>query len=213
MIVTSYQQAYHRKYQKTVDICHTEFKNSWQRSYLFVIIAVFYAIPCILLFFQYGRIIYILKNTHVCKLNVTYESSVACQKETNDTGTKLLSSTRNNSRKTKFSIVRMRPPIKNHKQTTKMLFVMMILFFICILPYRIFAIWAVYAQKEDFERLGIENYYNILAMARIMFYLNSAINPILYHILSTKFQAAFKKSFICCRGSTPQIKHASSLKK
>ena len=106
------------------------------------------------------------------------------------------------NRKMTCSIVRLHAPHKNHKQTTIMLFIMMILFFVCILPFRIFSIWAVHAHKEDFDYLGIENYYNILTVSRIMFYINSALNPILYHILSTKFQTAFKRCLCCWISST-----------
>ena len=219
--LTTFKQAFHAKYHRNVSVCYTEFKTSFQKSYLFVILIGFYAIPCILLFFQYGRIICIVRKMHICKFQVTYVDSHKNESEIKNQNNKseitkidnnnnnnadaplLLASFKTNSesniniKKKKCSIVRLRSPNKIHKQTTIMLFVMMIIFFICILPYRIFAIWAVYADQEDFQKLGIEKYYIILTLVRVMFYLNSAINPILYHILSIKFQTAFKRSMNC----------------
>ena len=109
---------------------------------------------------------------------------------------KTSSNSQNNKsgRKATRSILRINPPHKSHRQTIIMLFVMMVIFFICILPYRIFSIWVVYAEINDLNNLGIQNYYNILTISRIMFYINSMMNPILYHFLSKKFQAAFKNS-------------------
>jgi hypothetical protein len=96
------------------------------------------------------------------------------------------------------SILRIHSPHKSYRQTIVMLFVMMAIFFFCILPYRIFSIWAVFAETKDLQDLGIQNYYNILTISRIMFYINSMVNPILYHFLSKKFQAAFKRSLCGC---------------
>lgn len=40
---------------------------------------------------------------------------------------------------------------------------------------------------------GFETYYNILYFSRIMFHINSAINPILYNLMSSKFRGGFIK--------------------
>lgn len=41
--------------------------------------------------------------------------------------------------------------------------------------------------------LGIDGYYILLYFCRVMLYLNSAINPILYNLMSSKFREGFVK--------------------
>lgn len=76
-----------------------------------------------------------------------------------------------------------------------LLVVMMMSIFICLLPYRVFSLWMARASRQKLERLGVVNYYNIITSCRVAFYINSALNPIFYHIISTKFRAAFKRYF------------------
>lgn len=47
--------------------------------------------------------------------------------------------------------------------------------------------------------LGIDGYYSLLYFCRIMLYLNSAMNPILYNLMSSKFRDGFLK-LLQCRG-------------
>lgn len=55
--------------------------------------------------------------------------------------------------------------------------------------------WFIFAKSEDIRGLGIEKYFNILYSARTMFYLNHAINPIIYNFVSTKFRNALSSTF------------------
>ena len=71
------------------------------------------------------------------------------------------------------------------------LFLVVLFFFLCLLPLRIFLLWILAAPYEDILALGMENYYNTLYFCRIMFYLNSAINPVLYNMTSARFRGAF----------------------
>ncbi len=80
----------------------------------------------------------------------------------------------------------------NQKQIIILLIIMMFLILLLLLPYRVFSIWAALATKQQLNNLGINNFYSILNFCRVTFYINSAINPIFYHILSSKFQNAFK---------------------
>ncbi|WAR21413.1 GPR54-like protein, partial [Mya arenaria] len=50
----------------------------------------------------------------------------------------------------------------------------------------------IFAPVEDIDRLGIESFYNITWFARIMMYINSAGNPIIYSLSSTKFKNGFR---------------------
>lgn len=60
----------------------------------------------------------------------------------------------------------------------------------------------VYAQESGFidawyTRVGASGYYGLLYFARVMFYLNSASNPIVLYFMSAKFRAKFRH-ILCC---------------
>lgn len=74
-----------------------------------------------------------------------------------------------------------------------MLGTVVISFFICLLPFKAFTLYVIYAPPEILLSMGIETFYNILYICRMMFYINSAINPILYNLMSSKFRDGFRK--------------------
>ena len=86
------------------------------------------------------------------------------------------------------------PNLRARRQVVTMLGTVVVFFFICLLPFRIFTLWFILAADEDIENFGIETYYHVLNFCRVMFYLNSAINPILYNVMSSKFRTAFLKA-------------------
>ncbi|XP_057379574.1 growth hormone secretagogue receptor type 1-like [Daphnia carinata] len=86
------------------------------------------------------------------------------------------------------------PNLRARRQVVTMLGTVVVFFFICLLPFRIFTLWFILASDEDIENFGIETYYHVLNFCRVMFYLNSAINPILYNVMSSKFRTAFLKA-------------------
>ncbi len=87
--------------------------------------------------------------------------------------------------------------LKSRRQVVIMLVIVAILFFICLLPFKSVSLWLIYASVEEVENLGFEGYYNLLNFARIMHYLNSSINPIVYNLVSTKFRKYFHRSMKC----------------
>ena len=62
-------------------------------------------------------------------------------------------------------------------------------FFVCLMPFRAFTLWIIVAPQGAV--LSLETYYNILYFCRVMTYINSAINPILYNLMSSKFRGGF----------------------
>lgn len=83
--------------------------------------------------------------------------------------------------------------IKYRKQVILMLGTVVLAFFICLLPFRALTFWIIVAPAGSNFEMGFETYYNILYFCRIMFHINSAVNPILYNIISSKFRGGFLK--------------------
>ncbi|KAJ8986016.1 hypothetical protein NQ317_013900 [Molorchus minor] len=81
--------------------------------------------------------------------------------------------------------------IRARRQVILMLGTVVLSFFLCLIPFRVFTIWIIIVPEESVYQLGVERYYNILYFCRIMVYLNSAINPILYNLMSSKFRTGF----------------------
>lgn len=97
--------------------------------------------------------------------------------------------------------------LKSRRQVVIMLVIVAILFFICLLPFKVVSLWLIYASVEDVESLGLEGYLNLLNFARIMHYLNSSINPIVYNLVSTKFRKYFHRSMKCCERHAQRDSH------
>uniref|UniRef100_A0A1B6CHX8 G-protein coupled receptors family 1 profile domain-containing protein n=1 Tax=Clastoptera arizonana TaxID=38151 RepID=A0A1B6CHX8_9HEMI len=83
--------------------------------------------------------------------------------------------------------------LRYRRQVIIMLGTVVLLFFLCLLPFRAFTLWIILESSEAMFSLGVEKYYFILYFSRCMLYLNSAINPILYNLMSSKFRDGFSK--------------------
>ncbi len=68
-------------------------------------------------------------------------------------------------------------------------------FFVCLLPYRALTLWIIFLPHEwqIMSIFGQDTFHHILSFCRVMLYLNSAINPILYNLMSSKFRDGFRK--------------------
>ncbi|XP_023222988.1 growth hormone secretagogue receptor type 1-like [Centruroides sculpturatus] len=76
-------------------------------------------------------------------------------------------------------------------QVVFMLIAVVLSFFFCLLPFRIFIIYVMLTSSEQLQSLGMEAYYCLLYFCRLMLYTNSALNPILYNVISSKFRESF----------------------
>lgn len=85
--------------------------------------------------------------------------------------------------------------VKARKQVILMLGAVVLSFFICLLPFRMLTLWIIMVPEETYKRLDMETYYTLLYFCRVMWYLNSAINPILYNLMSSKFRKGFLRLF------------------
>lgn len=77
------------------------------------------------------------------------------------------------------------------KQVVLMLLGVVLSFFICLAPFKILTLYLILAPTEQVFDIDLDTYFNILYSSRIMFYLNSAVDPILYNLMSSKFRAGF----------------------
>ena len=150
-------------------VCRTHVTLPWQQGYIFILLAVFFVIPSLLLTAVYaglGR-----------KL---FDQTLASRSMCNGTPSGLLS-------------------LRLRKQIVLMLSVITAMFFICLLPFKVLSIWHIYATATQFHSLGFEMYQYIMAFARSMYYLNSAINPVVYSLVSMRFRRYFRRAVSCGR--------------
>jgi hypothetical protein len=94
--------------------------------------------------------------------------------------------------------------IKSRKQVLQMLILIIVLFFVSLFPIRVFSLWRVFAPKTDLINLGLEAYLNLVCWVRILMYMNSTGNPIIYSLTSTKFKAAYTAILGSCSNRNVQ---------
>ena len=81
---------------------------------------------------------------------------------------------------------------RHRKQVIVMLLSVMVLFFVCVLPFRVLSMWLIFASEQTVRNMNLDFLLKVLNFTRVMFYLNSAGNPILYNVFSTRFRRAFR---------------------
>ncbi|XP_039760819.1 neuropeptide SIFamide receptor-like [Pararge aegeria] len=146
-----------------VPVCLTQADTFWSALFFILIIAIFFIIPLGVLLVLYSVI---AKNLMENPVIIAQNS-----KNTNNAG----------------NVVRYR------KQVILMLGTVVLSFFICLLPFKALTLWIIVFPPETILSLGIDGYYILLYFCRVMLYLNSAINPILYNLMSSKFREGFVK--------------------
>ncbi|XP_070539723.1 growth hormone secretagogue receptor type 1-like [Ptychodera flava] len=77
------------------------------------------------------------------------------------------------------------------RRVVYMLLTVVTLFFLCLLPERVVNLYFSFASDEELSDMGVMGQLSIVIFCRVMFYLNSAVNPAVYNIASTKFRTAF----------------------
>ncbi|XP_004698363.2 thyrotropin-releasing hormone receptor-like [Echinops telfairi] len=90
----------------------------------------------------------------------------------------------------RFSSRARKGALNSRKQVTKMLAVVLVLFALLWLPYRTLVVVNSFLSPP-YLNLGF------LLFCRLCIYLNSAINPIVYTLMSQRFREAFHKLFRC----------------
>ncbi|XP_051231900.1 neuromedin-U receptor 1 [Dicentrarchus labrax] len=90
-----------------------------------------------------------------------------------------------------FCNIRTQQQKARRRQVTKMLFVLVVVFAICWAPFHTDRLmWSFINNWTDNHR-EIFQYVHIIS--GVFFYLSSAVNPILYNLMSTRFREMFKE--------------------
>lgn len=146
-----------------VPVCLTQADTFWSALFFILTIAVFFIIPLGVLLVLYS----------VIAKNLMENPVIISQNTKNTTNA--------------GNVLRYR------KQVILMLGTVVLSFFVCLLPFKALTLWIIVFPPETIMSLGIDGYYILLYFCRVMLYLNSAINPILYNLMSSKFREGFVK--------------------
>lgn len=92
--------------------------------------------------------------------------------------------------------------IKPRKQLIKMLMCVIIVFYVCLFPLRIWSLVLILGGRYVYSVVTLREFWYINVICRIFYYANNSINPILYNWLSAKFRAGFKR-FVTCQKTLP----------
>ena len=87
---------------------------------------------------------------------------------------------------------RMKESILRKRKVTRLIVVVVIVFFICWLPSHIFWLWINF-----FPQTFKKEYITLRVYAHAFSYANSAVNPVLYAFLSANFRRGFQKAILC----------------
>jgi hypothetical protein len=84
--------------------------------------------------------------------------------------------------------------IKPRKQLIFMIMWVIVVFYVSLFPFKIWTlILMFFGHKPAFPRIvNLRTFWYINVTSRILFYINSSINPILYNSLSLKFRHSFR---------------------
>ncbi|XP_014005315.1 neuromedin-U receptor 1 [Salmo salar] len=86
------------------------------------------------------------------------------------------------------------------RQVTKMLFVLVVVFGICWAPFHTDRL--MWSFIDEWTSIQLEVYKYVHIVSGVFFYLSSAVNPILYNLMSTRFREMFKE-VMCHRPRHP----------
>ncbi|KAI1893638.1 hypothetical protein AGOR_G00125770 [Albula goreensis] len=80
---------------------------------------------------------------------------------------------------------------RSHKQTVKILAVVVLAFAVCWLPFHIGR--NLFTHVDDYHTAKLSQNFNVASM--VLFYLSASINPVLYNLMSRKYRAAARRLF------------------
>ena len=206
--------------------CRSPIDTTWKDVYTLAIFVMFFLLPCIMLMLLY---LYICRELLRSQRGMAQNESIAFSsvqpgaKRSNKNGGKETSNSKSqtSSVRSQYSVKQSRT-VTSRRQVIYMLIAVIVFSFSCLLPFRIVTLWLIYSSMSAKKQLSMQAILVIMHLSRILFYANSAGNPILYNMMSTKFREASKRSLggIWCdrkqpvspcrtRVPGPQSRHAS----
>ncbi|KAI8486219.1 hypothetical protein Bbelb_361190 [Branchiostoma belcheri] len=95
--------------------------------------------------------------------------------------------------------VRKLAQMRSRRQVINMLVAVVVTFFVCTTPHKVVQMWLLFLSSEQYEALQQNEVMvmNLLVFLRIMVYLNSTLNPILYTLMSSNFQTGLLIALGC----------------
>ncbi|XP_013403735.1 thyrotropin-releasing hormone receptor-like [Lingula anatina] len=172
---------------ETYNACDYKLERDQYFIYYLVDLVMFYIFPlCLtaLLYFLIGRVLLLSEEEGSVRNRNKTKVIATCQTNSNRaTKEEELRGLRNRGKGIQPST----------KQVLKMLIVVVVLFALLWLPYRALVVYNSVAAVR-FDSIWF------LMFCRHLISVNSAINPIIYNIMSTKFREAFRKACIACYG-------------
>ncbi|XP_007065364.1 thyrotropin-releasing hormone receptor [Chelonia mydas] len=167
-------------YKDTIIIsCGYKVSRSYYSPIYMMDFGIFYVVPMILATVLYGLIARIL-----------FLNPIPSDPKENPKTRRNNSTHQNKTMNSKMTNRGFNSTIASRRQVTKMLAVVVILFAFLWMPYRTLVVVNSFLSNP-FQ----ENWF--LLFCRICIYLNSAINPVIYNLMSQKFRASFKKLCNC----------------
>ncbi|XP_043208827.1 neuromedin-U receptor 1-like, partial [Amphibalanus amphitrite] len=104
-----------------------------------------------------------------------------------------------------------RSQVQCRRMVVRMLVAVVIVFFLCWAPFHAQRLLFTYGTVWDnwtSETLRTVNEW-IFYVAGVLYYFNSAINPVLYNVMSKRFRVAFREN-LCCRRRRRPARRASN---
>lgn len=167
-----------------VPVCLTYAQTDWKKGYFMAMQICFFLLPLVILI-----VVYIIITKQLME-NVSLNHT----------------SPRNSQKNAKSD----NGSLRARRQVVATLAGVVISFFVCLFPMKVFQSWVILSKREDVQRLGPGSYFNLLFSFRMMLYVNSAVNPILYNVISSKFREAFIRQ-IRCRSRAMSRRNTTSI--
>ena len=82
--------------------------------------------------------------------------------------------------------------IRRHQHVSNNIACVVLIFLICHLPFRVTSLWFTFAHVAAIRRLNLNQIMLIIYSSRACFYLNHAVNPLLYNFGSNNFRVKFR---------------------
>ncbi|XP_063297170.1 neuromedin-U receptor 1 [Pelobates fuscus] len=100
-----------------------------------------------------------------------------------------------------YQNVRLQQEKIRRRQVTKMLFILVVVFGICWAPFHTERLFWSFIENWTSYMHQVFSFVHVIS--GVLFYLSSAVNPILYNLLSTRFREMFKE--VMCHGRAKRL--------